>query len=193
MADTHVAKQILETGLVLAESDSWENMHLHTIAQKLDISLDQIRRYYPQKDDIVEAWFDVADSAVLTIKPEHDFFEQSVRDRLHQVIMTWFEALAPHKRITGEMLLYKLEFGHIHLQVLGIMRISRTVQWFREAARIDTTGLRRILEETGTTTIYLATFTRWLRDDSPDFHKTRGFLKQALLNAQNCAGKIGFT
>ena len=193
MTDTHLAKQIMETALTLAESDSWESTHLHAIAQKLDISLDQIRRYYPQKDDIVEAWFDVADSAVLTIKPEHDFFEQRVCDRLHQVIMTWLEALAPHRRITGEMLLYKLEFGHVHLQVLGIMRISRTVQWFREAAQIDTTGLRRILEETGTTTIYLATLTHWLRDDSPDFHKTRDFLKQTLPNFENCAGKAGFT
>ena len=90
------------------------------------------------------------------------------------------------------MLLYKLEFGHIHLQVMGIMRISRTVQWFREVARIDTTGLRRALEETGTTTIYLATFCHWLRDGSPDFQKTRDFLKQALLNSKNCAAKVGF-
>ena len=193
MTDTHLAKQIMETALTLSESNSWENTHLHTIAQQLDISLDQIRRYYPQKDDIVEAWFDVADSAVLTLKPEHDFFEQSVCDRLHQVIMTWLEAMAPHRRITGEMLLYKLEFGHIHLQVLGIMRISRTVQWFREAARIDTTGPRRILEETGTTAIYLATLTHWLRDDSPDFHKTRDFLNQALSNSENCAAKAGFS
>lgn len=193
MADSPLAKQILETALGVAESDSWENMHLYSIAQELDVSLEQIRRYYPQKDDIVEAWFDVADNAVLALKPEHDFFEQSAADRLQQMIMTWFDALAAHKRITGEMLLYKLEFGHIHLQVLGIMRISRTVQWFREAARIDTTGLRRILEETATTAIYLATFGHWLRDDSPDVQKTRDFLKQALLKSNNCAAKVGLS
>lgn len=193
MGNTNLKQQILDTALTLAETSSWEQLHLYAIAQKLDISLDQIRRHYPQKDDIVEAWFDVADSAVLNIQPDQAFLHQTVRERLHQVIMTWFEALSTHKKITGEMMLYKLEFGHVHLQVLGLLRVSRTVQWFREAARINTTGLRRILEETGTTTIYLATFARWLRDDSANFDKTRSFLEQALLNAQNCASKVGFS
>ena len=192
MVNNLLANQILDTALSLAESSSWEKIHLYTIAQKLEISLDQIRQNYPQKDDLVEAWLDRADSAVLNISPTPDFIHLSVRERLHKVIMTWFEALASHRRITGEMLLYKLEFGHIHLQALGIMRISRTVQWFREASQIDTTGLRRILEETGTTTIYLTSFARWLNDDSPEFSKTREFLDKSLLNAEQYAQKVGF-
>ena len=192
MADCKLKDQILTTALAMAEASSWEQLHLYAVAQKLDISLEQIRQYYPQKDDIVEAWLDIADRAVLASKPDQDFLNQNVRIRLQQVIMTWLESLAPHKRITREMLLYKLEFGHIHLQALGIMRISRTVQWFREAARIDTNGLRRILEETGTTAIYLATFARWLNDDSTDSYKTREFLEQTLQKAEYCAGKVGF-
>lgn len=192
MVNTILADQILDTSLTLAESGSWENIHLYLIAEELQISLDQIRQIYPQKDDLVESWFDRADSKVLAINPSPAFMKLSVRERLHQVMMTWFEALAPHQRITGEMLLYKLEFGHIHLQALGVMRISRTVQWFREAARIDTSSLRRILEETGTTAIYLMSFARWLNDDSPGFSKTRHFLDRLLLNAEQCANKIGF-
>mgnify|MGYP000042641454 FL=1 len=189
MADTHLAKDIMETALSLAESSSWESTHLYNIAEQLDISLEQIRRYYPQKDDIVEAWFDLADNAVLSSKPGEEFSEQSRCERLQHVMMTWFEALAAHKRITGEMLLYKLEFGHVHLQVLGIMRISRTVQWFIEAAQIDSTGAKRILQESGITAVYLATFSYWLCDDSSNQQKTRRFLKRALLNSKNCSSK----
>ena len=192
MENNKLANQILETALMMAESGSWETLHLYAIAQRLDITLDQIRQFYPQKDDIVEAWFDRADQAVVNITPTPDFLALSVRERLKQVIMTWFQALAPHHRVTRQMLLYKFEFGHIHLQALGVMRISRTVQWFREAARVDTTDLRRILEETGTTTIYLMAFTRWLYDDSPGNRKTCEFLEQALLNAEQCAAKIGY-
>lgn len=191
MINNVLANQILDTALSLAQSSSWEKIHLYMIAQELEISLDQIRQNYPEKDDLVEAWFDRADSAVLNIRPYPDFINLSAHERLHQVMMTWFEALASHRRITGEMLLYKLEFGHIHLQALGVMRISRTVQWFREAARIDTTSLRRVLEEIGMTTIYLMSFARWLNDDSPGFNKTREFLDQLLLNAEQCAKKIG--
>jgi ubiquinone biosynthesis protein COQ9 len=190
--NNNLANQILETALELAESGSWENLHLYAIAQRLNINLDQIRQCYPQKDDIVEAWFDRADIAVLNIEPGPDFLKLSVRERLHKVIMTWLEALAHHQRLTGEMLAYKFELGHIHLQTLGIMRISRTVQWFREAARVDTTGIRRILEETGTTTIFLMTFARWLNDTSPDSRNTQDFLDHALLKAEQCASKAGF-
>lgn len=192
MQNDNLADRILETALVMAESGSWETLHLYSVAERLEITLDQIRQYYPQKDDIVEAWFDSADRAVLNIIPSSEFLERSVRDRLQQVIMTWFEALAPHRCVTRQMLMYKFELGHIHLQALGIMRVSRTVQWFREAARVDTIGLRRILEETGTTTIYLMSFARWLNDDSPGGWKTRELLERALGTAGQCANKVGF-
>ena len=78
------------------------------------------------------------------------------------------------------MLAYKFEFGHIHLQSLGLMRISRTVQWFREAAYHDSTGLQRIVDECALTAIYLTTFARWLFDDSANSQKSKGVLNTAL-------------
>jgi hypothetical protein len=50
-----------------------------------------------------------------------------LQERLQHVICSWLDALEPHHRLTREMLAYKLEPGHIHLQALGVMRISRTV------------------------------------------------------------------
>ncbi len=102
--------------------------------------------------------------------------------------MCWLTALSSHQRITGEMLLYKLEFGHIHLQALGIMRISRTVQWFLEAAHRDTTHMRRVVEEVAVTAIYLMTFTRWLQDRSPGSVYTAEFLDRRLRNVELLPG-----
>ena len=187
----NIADQILQTALDMAEADSWESLHLFAVAQRLNISLDQIRQHYQQKDDLVEAWFDCADRAVLTIDPEPEFLNLSENERLKKVIMTWLQTLAPHRRLTGEMLRYKFEFGHIHLQTLGIMRISRTVQWFREAALVDSTNFRRILEETGTTGIYIMTFRKWLNDTSTDSKNTREFLASKLNKAERCATQMG--
>ena len=74
------------------------------------------------------------------------------------------------------MIYGKLEPGHIHIQIPGLMRISRTVQWMREAAHRDATYARRALEETGLTTIYLMTFFYWMNDDSPGSASTSRFL-----------------
>ena len=187
MPRTKLEDKILQTALSMAERQAWEAIHLHEIAAKLGISLDQIRSYYPQKDDLVEAWFDRADHAVLDNIPTEEFLQLTDIERLHRIMMTWFETLARYRRVTRDMLRYKLEFGHIHLQVLGIMRISRTVQWFREAAQQNSTDLIRILEEVGTTGIFLMSFSRWLYDDSPGFQTTRSFLDTLLQQAEKCA------
>jgi AcrR family transcriptional regulator len=172
--------RILDKALEQAEASSWEQLHLHAVAKALNITLDEIRQYFPQKDDLVEAWFDRADRALLSAAHSEDFLDLPLYERLHQVIVSWLDALVPHRRLTREMLAYKLEFGHIHLQALGIMRISRTVQWFREAACHDSTGLQRIIDECALTTIYLTTFTRWLFDDSANSQKSKDVLNVAL-------------
>ena len=171
---------ILDKALEQAEASSWEQLRLHAVAEALNITLNDIRQYFPQKDDLVEAWFDRADQALLSAVHSEDFLGLPLVERLCQVIVIWLDALAPHHRLTREMLTYKFEFGHIHLQVLGIMRISRTVQWFSEAACHDSTGLQRILDECALTTIYLTTFARWLFDDSADCRKSKDFLNTAL-------------
>ena len=162
--------------LELGDARSWENLHLFDVADSLGVSLDQIREYYPQKNDLAEAWFDRADQTLLRLDAAPEFFGLSPVERRHYVMMYWFDALSAHQRLTWQMLCFKLEFGHIHLQVLGVMRISRTVQWFRETARLETVYFLRVLEETGLTAIYLRSFFCCLYDDSRHFEKTRKLL-----------------
>jgi ubiquinone biosynthesis protein COQ9 len=172
--------RILDTALEQAEASSWERLQLHAVATALHITLGEIRQEFRQKDDLVEAWFDRADRAMLGEKRGAGFPDRPLYERLYLVISRWLDALSPHRRLTREMLAYKLEPGHVHLQTLGIMRISRTVQWFREAACQDSTGLRRIIDESVLTTIYLATFARWLFDDSENGRCSKAFLDTAL-------------
>lgn len=183
-------ENILNAAMRLAEATSWEKLHLHEVATELNISLEQIRQHYPQKDDLVEAWYDRADASALRISEEPGFLDMGIHDRLHKVIMAWLDALAEHKTISRDMLLYKLEPAHIHLQVLGILRISRTVQWFRETAHQDSTHLQRILEEVGLTTKYMVTFLYWMNDKSEYQQRTRDYLKRKLKRAKPCVNFI---
>lgn len=172
--------RILDKALEQAEASSWERLHLHAIAEALHITLDDVRQCFTQKDDLVEAWFDRADQALLSATRPEGFLDLPTHERMQLVITNWLDALSPHRRLTREMLAYKFEVGHIHLQALGIMRISRTVQWFREAACHDSTGLQRIIDECALTTIYLTAFTRWLYDDSVNCDKSKELLNTLL-------------
>jgi ubiquinone biosynthesis protein COQ9 len=178
------ADRIVDTALALAEQRSWEAMRLYDVAVAVGITLDDIRHDFREKEDLVDAWFDRADQAMLKAAEQPEFLSLPTRQRLHRLIMTWLGALAPHRRVTRQMILGKLEPGHIHIQIPAILRISRTVQWMREAAHRDPVYLRRALEETGLTTIYLMTFCYWLQDDSPDSIRTRAFLERRLAMAE---------
>jgi len=175
-----LSKVILDTALQLADDQSWEALRLHDIANKLDISLTQIHQHYQQKNDLVEAWYDRADAHMLKATEDAEFSTLDKTKRLHLLITAWLDTLAAHKTVSRDMLLYKLEPAHIHLQVLGILRISRTVQWFLEAAQSETTHLPRICEEIRLTAIYLMTFSYWMQDASDHQEASCDFLWRRL-------------
>lgn len=177
--------QIVDTAVELGEQKSWEAVRLHDVAAALGISLEDVRVHFREKEDIVDAWFERADSAMLKAVQASDFFYLIPRQRLHRLIMAWLGALYPYRKTTRQMIYGKLEPGHVHIQVPGLMRISRTVQWMREAAGRDATYIRRALEETGLTTIYLAAFFHWMNDNSSGSTKTSRFLEGCLKLAGN--------
>ncbi|SFQ11718.1 transcriptional regulator, TetR family [Nitrosomonas cryotolerans] len=178
--NNHFREAIIDTALMLGSLSSWEAVRLYDIAAELNISLDEIRLHFREKEDLVDAWFDRADSLMLKTAHSTHFLNLSTQQRLHCLIMAWLDALAPHRQVTKQMICGKLEPGHLHIQIPGLMRISRTVQWIREAAQRDATSIRRALEETALTTLYLMTFYYWMRDSSKDSRHTRTFLDDHL-------------
>jgi AcrR family transcriptional regulator len=176
---------IVDSAITLAQRSSWEAVRLFDVATELNVSLNDIRTYFQEKEDLVDAWFDRADSRMLRAAETVEFLTLSPRERLQDLIMTWLDALADHRKVARQMIGAKLEPGHLHIQIPAIMRISRTVQWIREAAQRDAVFVRRALEETGLTTIYLATFVHWMHDESENSQRTRNFLQHKLQLAES--------
>ena len=180
--------QILDTALHLAaDKPHWEQLQLYEVADKLGISLALLKDCYGQKDSLTDALFDRADHAVLEHCSRERMSPLSMRQRLYLAITTWLDTLAPHHRTVRQMLKYKLEFGHVHLQLLGLMRISRTVQWIRQVCICDASDGKRIIEEVVLSGIYLATFNYWLWDESDDQQRTRNKLDRLLQGAEKGA------
>jgi ubiquinone biosynthesis protein COQ9 len=182
-----IAQDILDTALALGEQRGWDAIHLHDVARELGVPLATIREHYAQKDALAEAWFDRADAMLLAIAETPGWRELPVAERLHRALFAWFDALGAHRELTKAMLRYKFQPEHLHLQVLGATRVSATVQWIREVACLDSAAWRREVEEAALTGIYLATFARWLNDDSPGSSRTHAFLDRLLAMADRGA------
>jgi AcrR family transcriptional regulator len=187
MTTPSLRRAILDAALELGEQRGWDAVHVYDVAQAMGVALADIARHYGDKDALGDAWFDRADAAMLAMEQSAGWMDLAPRQRLHQAICAWLDALAPHRGLSAEMLLYKFQPEHLHLQVLGVVRISRTVQWIREVARLPAVGWRRELEEAALTSIYLATFARWLADGSDGSQRTRAFLDGLLSVAERAA------
>lgn len=179
-SSTPSAATILDTALDLAESCAWERLYLHDVATALNCDLAAIARHYRQKDDLVEAWLDRADAALFERAKGADLATLAPDKRLEELLMAWLGGIAAHRALTGQMLLYKLELGHVHLQVGALLRVSRTVQWWREAARRHNLHLARVAEESLLSAVFLRTFVHWLRHPEVADADLRALLRRQL-------------
>lgn len=184
MAAISAREKIIDAALDLAMRKSWEGLRLHDVAAELQLGLNDVRVYFREKEDISDAWFDRADAAMLQAGTRPGFADLLPRERLHRLIMTWLTVLSSHRRVAREMIYGKFEPGHVHYQFAGLLRVSRTVQWLREAAHRDAVLPWRAFEETGLTAIYLATFFYWMRDESENATRTSVFLDRMLARAE---------
>jgi AcrR family transcriptional regulator len=184
-------ERIVDAALALAAERSWERVRLHDVADRLGISLADTGAHFREKEEIVDAWFDRADRAMQAAAGSPALAALDARERFSELLMTWLGVLAPHRRVARQMLINKLEFGHVHYQFAGLLRVSRTVQWLREGARLDDPLPWRALEETALTSIYLTTVAHWLVDDSEGSRATREFLARLLARGERLAEIVG--
>ncbi|HTN29573.1 MAG TPA: helix-turn-helix domain-containing protein [Pseudomonas sp.] len=177
MSDASAAL-ILDTALSLAEARGWERLQLFEVADALGIGLDAIARHYPDKDALVDAWFARAEQAMLARARDEDLAGMLPAERLEELLAAWLQALEKHHALTGQMLLYKLEPGHLHLQLGGLHSLSRVVQWWRAGARLRGVWLNRIGQECLLSGLFLRTFCHWLRRPDPNLTDTRRYLRR---------------
>lgn len=157
-------QHILDHALVLAEHTSWENLQLTALANSLNFSVVQLARLVKQKDELADAWFDRADEAMLSTELAG---ADTAANKLELAIRSWLNALVPYPQLTRQMLYYKLEPGHVHLQAAALLRISRTVQWLRELTGLKASGSARVTQELALSGLFVSIFIGWLHDTSP--------------------------
>jgi hypothetical protein len=131
------------------------------------------------QDAIADAWFGRARKAMLA-PLECEFAELPMRERRKILIWRWFDALAPHREVTVQMLRTKSRRYHLHNLVPMVVNLSRTIQWLGDAAGLDAGGRRHQFEEIGLPGLFLAILAVWARDDTFGRECTRRFLDRRL-------------
>lgn len=185
-----IPERIVDAALARADRVGWSRVRLHDVADDLDVPLAEIYGFFPDLDAVGEALFTRADRAMLNAARGDRFGELPPRERLHRVMMAWFETLDPHRSHVRAILRYKFAFAHIHLRAALVVRLSRTVQWIREAAGLDAGGLRHDVEEIGLSLLLVAAVLRWLSAPADALDATRAFLERRLECADQAMARL---
>lgn len=182
-------RRIVDAALAMAEKEGWDNVGLSRLAAGLGIGAAGLRRRFRDKDAIADAWFRRAELAMLADLPG-DFHLLPAPARLEILYGRWFDALAPHRRVTADMLKAKLWLFHPHHAVPLAFNLSRLIQWLRDRAGLDAGGRRKQVEEIALTGLLLAGLAVWCRDDTAGQARTKEFLRRRLARADMWAARF---
>ena len=145
----------------------------------------QLYRMYSSKSAVLYGFFRRIDEAVLA-NPVETAPDERPRDRVFDLLMRRFDALAPH-RAAIEALGRELPLDPVALAAAA--RLFRSMRWMLEAAGIPAEGLAGILAVKLTAAAYMATMRTWLRDDSPDLAPTMAALDRRLRGIERWYGR----
>lgn len=186
--ESEVRERVIDAALGLAEESGWADVRMYLVAERAGLPLAELRKTFADLDAIANAWFARGLAAVAAARPD-GLAGRPPPERLHVVMMRWFDALMRHREVTGDMLSAKLYLTHPHHWVPMAFDLSRLIHWFLDAARIASTGRRRQLAEIGLTLIFLSTLRIWLRGD--DRERVSRYLSRRLESADRWLARLG--
>jgi AcrR family transcriptional regulator len=180
------ADRIVDEAIRQAEMHGWQAVRLSEVARSLELPMSVVLERFRDMDDVANAWFQRGWRAMLAEKPE-TFDDWPERVRIEHCLQAWFDAFGAHRHVTVQMLRTKAHLPHLHTWVPMVFDLSRTVQWLREASRLEARyGTRRAqVEEMALTSLFLAALAVWSTDHTTGQRRTRRFIEKRLKRGES--------
>jgi ubiquinone biosynthesis protein COQ9 len=159
--------------LRLAEKKPWPQISLLDIADEAGLTLVELSRQVSSKTAVLRAFARLVDDEVLR-KAERREPEESLRERLFDVVMTRFETMAPY-RLGLKRIMADATFAP---ELVPSVLASQA--WMLAAAGIPADGLQGSVRVAGLASVYASTFRDWLADDDAGMARTMAALDRRL-------------
>lgn len=169
--------KIIDALLALLAERRIERISLSDVAERAGLSLRACRAQFPSLLAMLAAFTRRIDGQVLGQESD-ETAEESPRERLFEVLMRRFEALAPHKEAVRSLARSARCNPALALALNGLT--MRSQAWMLEAAGISTAGLRGVIRAQGTACFYAKAMRTWLDDDDPGLSRTMAALDRQL-------------
>lgn len=178
---SHGPDAIVTAALALAAERGWRGLALADIAERAGLPLAELVGHFPSRVAILEAYADRVDHAMMDGALDRD---ESPRDRLFDVIMRRFDAMAGDRQALAAILRQSTDDPWAML--CGGRRFLRSMALTLETAGISSSGLRGVVKTQAIAAVFLYAFKTFLDDDSADHARTMAALDKALRRTSDC-------
>lgn len=179
-----IRAKTIDAAMAIAAEGGWRRASLRDIAERAGVPLSALHARMPCKTAILA---EVVRSADREVRGRDLGFEaeDTPRDRLFEVLMSRFEALAPHRQ--GVAGLVRDLPGDPLSGLLLAPTLLTSMATMLEAAGIAGFGPFGLLRAQGLAAVWLATLRVWLDDETPDQSRTMAALDRNLRRAERLA------
>ena len=168
---------IIDAAFARIAQAGWRRLSMASVAAESGLPILRVYRAFPSKMAILTGFSRRIDEAILAAPIEGEADERP-RDRVFDLLMRRFDALAPYKPGL-EVLGRELPADPCAALATGA-RLLRSMRWMLEATGIATDGIGGIVAVKLTLAAYMAAARVGLRDDSPDLAPTMAALDRRL-------------
>ncbi len=177
MATAKTRQKILETFLGLISEHPYEEVSLQLVAEKAKVKLSDMRSTFASKADLVAAFAEKVDTAVLDERDE-DMGDQPPRDRLFDVLMTRIDALAEHREAVRALHAAARKDPALALEFNRIE--ARSQKWMLIAAGIEVSGVKARIVAQGLAVAFSRVVSVWLDEEDEGMPRTMSKLDSEL-------------
>ena len=182
MADgKDVRSAIVEAMMSLAAQRRFEDIAIRDIAAEAHVSLADFRDAFPSKGAVLGGFSRKIYRAVLAT-PLGELTHSSARDRLFDVLMRRFDAMAPYRDALRGITAW-LRRDPSALIAMNQLTVN-SMRFMLEAAELDSDGPAGALKLQGLALAWGRVFSIWLEDSPPDFAKTLAALDRELTRGE---------
>ena len=166
--------RMVDAALLLAERQGWRRTGMAEIAAEAGLSLAEAYAACRAKPALLAEFHRRIDRAALA---EGSDAAEPTRDRLFDLLMRRFDALAPYR--AGLRAILRDSFGD-PAALLAVPALLCSMGWMLEAAGISAAGWQGRLRRHVLAGAYLSVFRAFLEDDSADLARTMAALDRRL-------------
>jgi AcrR family transcriptional regulator len=168
---------LLDAALALIAERGWRGFSLVDLARRTGLSLAAVYAELPGRAAVLRRLGQRLDVAMLGVGPV-ELAEMSPRERLFELLMRRFDALAAYRPALRAMARERIVDPE--LCAASLCNLQRAAGWLVDASGRRATGLGAVLARQAVLMVYARTFKVWLDDDSPDRAATLAELDRRL-------------